>query len=534
MTANNGILTYNNSTNEIRKYYYSPITRLSYDSALINNLYCFIGLNANSTDQFSPNTPIQTIYESKLLYKNIIALKKVNINEISPIIERIDWKANTYYEAYSDTVDLLEKNSNGKLLKQFYVRNRFDQIFKCLWNNINSNNTVNITNVSSNVANSTMIISHEGGTFQIGNYVTLQNIIPSEYNGTRLVIDSSVGSVTCTYTSNTTYQSGGTIKNAILSTDEPTFDVGTFDVNQIVKTNDGYKWKYIYTINQGLKQKFFTDEWMPIPISTNITNPLETVGIGSIDVINVVNGGNNYTDGTNTTIVLITGDGTDASATAQVLGNTIVEIGMDNIGKNYTYANVNIVPAPGFSGNGIQTSFSISPIGGHGFNPPIELGCNHLMISTEFSGSESNKIPTDIYYNQIGLLVNPYAYDTYPNLANSDIYYAYTSVIMSSGSIDYINNEIIYQGDSLANSTFTGSVLSYDSSNSILYLIHSTGDISVNYPIFGSNSGASRIALQTTTSNFINFSGDFIYIENRTNINRNAQDTENFRLILKY
>ena len=48
------------------------------------------------------------------------------------------------------------------------------------------------------------------------------------------------------------------------------------------------------------------------------------------------------------------------------------------------------------SGSGAIVYANTSPVGGHGNNPAVELGCDHVMYSIEFSGSENGVIPTDI------------------------------------------------------------------------------------------------------------------------------------------
>lgn len=71
------------------------------------------------------------------------------------------------------------------------------------------------------------------------------------------------------------------------STDEPSLTVsgGDFD------TADGYKWKYLYTINGANNKKFTTTNYIPIIPSTVVSSFAED---GAIHVIKVTNGGNNY------------------------------------------------------------------------------------------------------------------------------------------------------------------------------------------------------------------------------------------------
>ena len=36
---------------------------------------------------------------------------------------------------WTEDLDLTELNDDGTLKYNYYVRNRYDQVFKCLWNN---------------------------------------------------------------------------------------------------------------------------------------------------------------------------------------------------------------------------------------------------------------------------------------------------------------------------------------------------------------------------------------------------------------
>lgn len=81
-----------------------------------------------------------------------------------------------------------------------------------------------------------------------------------------------------------------------LSTVEPT---GNFTENDgFIQTSDGYLWKYMYNVKRG--NKFFTDEWMPVPyIQANTDFVIYNYNFdssidGSLNKIKVTNGGENY------------------------------------------------------------------------------------------------------------------------------------------------------------------------------------------------------------------------------------------------
>ena len=530
-------------SNEIEKFYFSPLVTLAngIHSDDYLNLYTFISKAPNTINEVElPEKQSNAAYTKKV-FKNIIFMRKNNLSDINAVIERIDWNANTYYEAYSDTTYLSERDSNGNLLRKFYVRNKYDQVFKCLWNNINSANTISISNVVNN--NTYYTIQHSGGTFGVDTYVTIQKTVPEDFNGTYRVIQSDVGVANVAFgeagsyifTTANTYISNGTIKIAELSTQEPFFNVGTFDQNSIVRTSDGYKWKYLYTLNKQSKLKCFDTKWIPVPISANTPNPyLSSSGWGSIDVINVINGGTGYENGTNTVNIIISGDGTGASAEAFVSNNSIREITIVDSGKNYTYANVSIFPSYGFGGSGAEVSFSISPIGGHGFNLIRELFCKDVIVSTQFQYGENNILPTDITFNQIGLLYNPYVYSDNTNHANTDTINCTTELLVFSGDYSYYQGETVFQGIDFPTASFSATVLSFDSSNNSIKVINTSGTPKENYELKGTISGTSRVLSSINTPLYVPNSGNIFYLENRPSIERNPLGTEQIRILINY
>jgi hypothetical protein len=388
----------------------------------------------------------------------MFAVKKITSNDMSPVIERINWISGETYDYYEDDIDMFELDANSSLVKRFYVKNRFDQVFKCLWNN-----------------------------------------------------------------------NGGAVST------EPSFEPGTFNANQVFQGADDYKWKYMYTISSGNKQKFMDETWMPVPVSEEAPNPVYTfAGRGRIDVINVTNGGTGYDPINAAIIITVTGDGKFATANATVISGSINDIVVANTGSNFTHANVIISSSLGSGANSIAPA---SPIGGHGYNLTTELGSRHIMMTAKFTGDEGGKLPTDIDFRQIGLLVNPLArFGTSINRANAAFYKTTTDFVVSQGFGAYIPDETVYQSPDglLASSTFTATVLSFDVATNTVKLINTLGTANNSAVTYGDTSGTSRVLLQQQTPDFITFSGHMTYLENREPVQRNADGSEVFKLVLGY
>ena len=463
--ANKTLLTHYYKVSQSQQDYYDPVAVLpGSDQTGITSLYCFLAKDDAWTNGNDPIQPTQDQKYIKNVYSNIFVIKKVTNNNVKLVLERIDWSTGYTYDYYRDDVDMLLKDDNGFLVRKFYVRNKYNQVFKCLWNN-----------------------------------------------------------------------------NDSPSTDEPYFQPGSYGTNNMFRGIDGYKWKYMYTIDGKSLQNFVDSTWITVPItlipgesySGQTLDPIETsAGIGSIDAINVVSGGTGYDPANSLITITITGDGSGAAGTAEVDANGIItDIIVTNPGTNYTYANVTITSDVGSNATAICPT---SPIGGHGYDSPSELGCSHIMYSVDFNSDENNLIPTDIKYNQIGLMYNPLSYSTYPYFANGDIYKTTTDIVVTPGFGYFVSEEDVYQGESYESSFFRAKVLSFNTATNILQLINIEGTPTINGPINGNSSGTTRTILQVSNPDLIRHSGYISYVENRTEIQRSSDGIEQFKFVIGY
>lgn len=467
--ANKSLLTTLAKGVQVDQTYWSPTTYISgYNTPLVQ-IYGFLSAVDPWINVNDPPVPTQDQKSLKQIYKNMFVAKKITSNDISPVIQRINWESGMTYEYYRDDVDLTQLNENGTLIYNFYVMNNYYQVFKCLWNNKYGPSTV-----------------------------------------------------------------------------EPYFEPGTYGSNKIFKGSDGYKWKYMFTVDTGLRVRFMDDKWIPVKTKKTFPSALDnTSGSGSIDVINVINGGSGYDSANAPIFVVISGDGTASNgtpfttATASVLvqGGAITDIIMTDTGKNYTYANASIVSSLG-SGC-VLSANTVSPIGGHGVDPISELACQHVMMTIEFNGSENNVIPTDISYYQLGLIVNPTSQSNYPEISNSAIYRTSTVISVFSGFGQYSKNEYVWQGptsdynSAINNSTFMGKVLTFDSVTNTLYLINIKGTPTVYQTLYG-QSGTARTLSTVSNPDYVPQSGYITYVENRSGVQRSPDGIEQFRVVLGY
>ena len=129
------LLTNGTKTSQVLQTYYSPVAVVPPSNVPLATIYCFLAQVDPWLNNENPPVPTQTQKSLKNIFKNIFVMKKINTNNISPVIRRVDWDANRAYDYYHDDVEMFGLDSNDNLIKTFYVKNRYDQVFKCLWNN---------------------------------------------------------------------------------------------------------------------------------------------------------------------------------------------------------------------------------------------------------------------------------------------------------------------------------------------------------------------------------------------------------------
>jgi len=336
------------------------------------------------------------------------------------------------------------------------------------------------------------------------------------------------------YVMNSTYSVYKCIANNYgkVSTIEPT----SVNPEIVSTTGDGYSWKYMYTVSDSEKLRFVTDAYIPVKTLTGDDGSLQwqvqnTAISGAINNIVVTNSGNNYTNVSNISIV-ITGDGSSASAipTVNTTTNTISSIVITDSGKNYTYATVSITDKG--LGAGANARAIISPFNGHGTNPVYELGGKNILINAKLRYTEEGVLPVGNDYRQIAILKDPYYYNT--GILASNLAFVQALTLVCDGVGDFQPDEIVYQGTNFAQSSFSGRVVSWDSTTSKLLLINTKGTPTISQSVIGVTSFTTRVVTNYTNGTMKKFSGRLLYVDNIKPITRATDQIENFQILLKF
>lgn len=431
------------------------------------NTYVAIGRQTSWANGDTIPTPVDTANTFYDLWDNIIGLKKINASDVNVVVPRIDWAANTIYVEYNQDVQMFAKanSQNVQYDNKFYVRNTYDQVFKCLFNNNSANSTVMPT-------------------------ITLGGLLPE---------------------------------------------------NPWISTNDGYKWKYLYTIPAGLKEKFFTSQYMPVISESAV---ISSAVSGRLDIVKILTAGAGYNANNNSNsynIVTVVGNGTDANITLVVTavaanGGNITGYNIIDAGQDYTRAALTLND-PVKIGNTASAELIavIGPPGGHGSNPEQELGASNIMISVDIDGTENDILPineTKSEFRQVALIKDPKL--TNLEYATSSVYRGTTKFTLTQPNKNFTEGETVYVGSTLASASFSAVVETYNNSSYEIYVNNLNGSISPPATLIGANSGAIATVLSASDPDVKKFSGDLLYIENTSRITRTATEVQQVKLTLRF
>ena len=373
------------------------------------------------------------------------------------------------------------------------------------------------------------------------------------------------------------------------SLDEPTFT--DLEPRTAGTSNDGYIWKYLYTIKPTDIIKFESTDFMPVPANweTSVDNAevRDNAVDGSIKVVTITNRGVSVGPANRTyTRVPIRGDGTGAECTIVVNNDQKVEsITVSNQGSGYTYGNVDLVAGNVPVGTTRPTfDVIIPPKGGHGADIYRELGAFSVLMYSRIENDIQN--PDFITGNQIarvGIVENPKSFGSTEllTLDKASAVYAIKLTGINVDSTVYTADSFITQTVSTG-TTAVGRVISYDQITGVLKYWQdrsmsgfSTVGTAITNPTYGFdqvkftstpatggsltiNGGSSLLTIddgftgistvinnrtyylgQSFTNGLANpevkkYSGNIIYVDNRPSITRSSNQKEDIKVILQF
>lgn len=317
-----------------------------------------------------------------------------------------------------------------------------------------------------------------------------------------------------------------------VSTIEPNY--GTLGVDHTLqfKTGDGYVWKFLFSLTPENIYQHLSSNWIPVDLPEeslaggdsieDLQFQVKEAAVGGqIIRAEIVNPGSGFTTAPTITV---SGDGTDATATAYINNGQITKIEMTSYGHSYTYATLTI------SGDGVDAILRavITDTNGIGFDPINDLKTSSIMFNIKPNGEEGGTFFVENTFRQMGLLKNP--------LTPTGIQFTgvATKVLPTLQLVD----SSPFQVGKKITGLQTGAVAYVNQSEG--NLVHYHQNESTGFVSFANGESVSQegivvtgvIDQQQLKNGIDRSSGDVLYIENRYRIRRDAEQQEDIKIVI--
>lgn len=325
---------------------------------------------------------------------------------------------------------------------------------------------------------------------------------------------------------------------AVPSTIEPT---GTSAA--LVKTSDGYVWKYLYTVGSYNASRFLAGNFMPVqyidsadsssPISERTQKDIQDAAItGQVLGIAITSGGSGYASAPTVTI---SGDGESATATAIISGGVVVNIKMDSNGAGQIKGSGYNQASISFSSGAATARAILSPKDGLGANPIIDLRSSYIMVNGRPNGTETGELLINQDFRQVGVLRNVKKMNDSDFTSGAGT--TLTKLVFNPGATAFTTDNFIIGGTSQAK----GYIDFADSAaGAIIHQTETTGfrNFQIGETLTATNLAGAVTAGTAVLASFdsatVNkYSGDLLYIDNRAAITRSAGETQDIKIVIQ-
>jgi hypothetical protein len=245
---------------------------------------------------------------------------------------------------------------------------------------------------------------------------------------------------------------------------------------------------------------------------------------GGLHAFRVHSGGNNYSQA-NVTVI---GDGTGFLGDVVLLNNAVSYITVTSPGAGYTFANV-IITGDGGNAN---VSAILSPYGGHGYNPVKELYADAIMFTSTINKDKNHGVAVTNDYRQFGIIKDPTQFNSkraFTSVSGSSCILATLDTVAGLEKDDYL---IHFHGDLQEHRVLIVEVL--PSTNQILAIDIDGFDLQPGIDLVESVSNTTyRLQTIDAEPEFDIFSGDILYIDNRTSVSYSEQQLVTLRTVIQ-
>lgn len=327
----------------------------------------------------------------------------------------------------------------------------------------------------------------------------------------------------------------------------------------IIKTTDGYYWKFMSSTSTDDFVKFSSKYYHPlitVPSAPLEGDPYYAQWVnqgysanfkGGIYTINVTSGGTGYnsgvagthsvTDSETDTHFRVIGDGIGLQCNVVYSNSgTIVDVEVTSPGTGYTYATVEAIGGGGAAFDVIFTSMS-----GLGVDPKRDVVARYLLVGMSLTGDEGGDFNITNDFRKIILMQDPLVYGS-STVATSTTLNACQTLFVATGL-----PVGAYPVDAVVTGSISGAkgrVVDFVSSTGAIRILRTSSE---NSGILGANNAfqvgdtltsvpgtGSQSILSITNPEVNRYSGQMLYAEYRAPTLRNEFQTEEIRLVVKF
>ena len=313
------------------------------------------------------------------------------------------------------------------------------------------------------------------------------------------------------------------------------------------RESDGYVWKFLYTISAERANNFMSANFMPTLLqgatdsnSTGIQLKQKAVQDaatpGEILSVIITDGGAGYTSKPTITITDPSGTGASVNVTIDSATGQVVRIRMDDstngdiAGHGSGYTN----PLVSISGGGATLNATaravLGPDSGIGRDPREDLKSASVMFHSELAGTDSDFIVNQDF-RQVGLVRD--IRDRNNNIFNNTTGNTLKSMTMSSIITDFTADKIIEGQTTLARAyidEIDSNIIYYHQTSDTGFIQFQDGEL-----IEETNGGGEGVIDSATIQpRVLPSTGEVLFIDNRSPIDRSTAQNEDIKVIIQF
>lgn len=504
------------------------------------------------TDDLVPIDPEDNQHQLADMRKQILFVKRVQGSDACLLANRVNWVSGTVYDQYDDGYSVSNPSTSGATTlssANFFVMTNDFNVYKCIDNNGGAVSTRKPTSTGAEIFELIdgykwqfmfQVTVSDRGKFLTDNYIPVRKASGSgqpayDVNGEIDTISVTNGGSGYTTAPTVTIHGDGTGASATAS-------VSAGVVTSITLDTEGFGYSFAYVAftgggGSGAEAVITLGSTESDPLQANV----EAQAVpGTIDRIEILTSGTDYTSGD--AVIEILGDGTGASAVPVI--NSRGEITSINViaqGSGYTFADITVTQTVG---TGLNATFRavISPASGHGAHAQKELFAKNIGINVSFVNDNDDIVvgdplastpPAGQDFRQIGIIKNITKYDQTSLFDSNTGTPCFIIGVTNSG--DYNLDDIITTSDGGKFVVIQKVDADNDGTYDNIYLQRYYGNITLSSVLTNDTVGTTGLTINTLVEPEIDVhTGDVLYVDNRRPVIRDIDQTETIKVVFRF